>query len=367
MHAASPPLLIGLTAESITRKRKAARQQWPVSQEFYSSLLARERTRTILPRNANVWRAAVSWLLETSATAKCSTATASLAVVYYGAFVEWAYERPGAASLGCASLVKWVLSTEMRWSSTYPEGTCHELLIFACILLAAKRIEPRCCTCFEHIEVEACYVQWVHLPNKKPDLDQSSCQFVERLHAMELLLLKALQWDTACLSAHDFFHYWMDRSMTIGEEDTASKLQEICYITINAGIREASFASLPARVLAAGAIIWALKALDLKLTTMQSSIHNCVIEDLGSTVAMIGHLWLEHQLSNRTSLILQENFVPDLQVSLPAAKTCQTSLKKRCTTNVHQNQQKKMKRICVNTGQKMSEQNCNKLLVSCLV
>ena len=110
-----------------------------------------------------------------------------------------------------------------------------------------------------------------------------------------------------------------------------------------------------------------LKALDLKLTTMQSSIHNCVIEDLGSTVAMIGHLWLEHQLSNRTSLILQEHFVPDLQVSLPAAKTCQTSLKKRCTTNVLQSQQKKMKRTCVNTGRKMNELYCNKLLVSCLV
>ena len=356
----APPLHKENTAESISRKRNAAREQWPVSQEFYGSLVARDRTRTILPCNAHVRRKAVSWLLELCPTVKCSPATGSLAVVYYDAFVEWAYERPGATLLGCGRLVKWVLSTEMRRSSTYSESVCHELLIFACILLAAKRIEPRECACFECIEAEGCHIEQLKVPNQKTD--QSSCPLPAPVHEMELIVLKALQWDTARVSAHDFFHFWVDSRSTIGEAAAASKLQEICYITIDACIREASFASMPARVLAVSAIIWACGALDLKVENVDMHVDNGVLEDLESTVAQIGHLWLEHQLSDKTSLVLEESFVPDLQVSLPAANPWRNLMRKQPANNVPQRQQKKRKCTFVGTGQQIRKWA---IMVSC--
>ena len=317
----------------------------------------------ILPRNAHVRWKAVSWLLEMCATVKCSPVTGSLAVVYYDAFVVWAYERPGATLLGCGRLVKWVLSTEMRRSSTYSEGICHELLIFACILLAAKRMQPRECACFERIEAEALHIEQLKVPNEKIDQEQSSCQFAAPLHEMELMVLKALQWDTSHVSAHDFFHFWVDSSsVTIGEAAAATKLQEICYITIDACIREASFASMPARVLAVSAIIWACMALDLKMENVHSHIDNGVLEDVGSTVAQIDHLWLEHQLSDKTRWIPK---LPDLQVSFPATTAWHIPVKQQppITVPQGQGQQKKRRRTVNGTGQQKC-QCC--MLITCI-
>ena len=81
------------------------------------------------------------------------------------------------------------------------------------------------------------------------------------------------------------------------------------------------------------------------MENVHSHIGNVMLEDLGSTVAQIGHLWLEHhdQLSDMATWILQENFVPDLQVSFP--------VKQQAATAVPQSQQKKRKCTFVGTGQ----------------
>ena len=215
----------------------------------------------------------VSWMLDCCKEINVSPHTSAIAINYLHRFMQWARSQPEASSLTFKEMIAMVGSRLTGSSGFHDPTALCEALCFTCILVAAKRMEPKDTSC----SLYDARSLW------PPRLTPSFAGVLEKQ------LIKALDWNLACSTVYDFVHFWAKRAQSYVNQ---ARLETLCGDIVEGMLRDGSFVSMPPSVFGPAVVTWAIETLaelhetttELGLKQMFSCMGLAMNQELASAV-----------------------------------------------------------------------------------